>query len=76
MTRIIAFASALLMLPIFYGNAISVSDGSIPMVLTVILHDWRDTLFLTLFCYPAMLVAGHLIWLGCRAFNFAMRKLA
>ncbi len=76
MTRVIAFASALLLLPILYWNAVSITGDPSPDFLHVILRDWRGTLLLVICCYLMMFIAGHSTWFVCRAFNFVMRKLA
>ena len=76
MTRVIAFASALLLLPVLYWNAVSITGDPSPDFLHVILRDWRGTLLITVVGGLMMFAAGHMIWFVCRAFNFAMRKIA
>lgn len=72
MTRAIAFASALAVLPLIFfaydpfTRNVSVVQG--------VLHDPRGLLF-SLAAGVFLFVASHGVWLACRAFNFAMRKL-
>lgn len=73
MTRIIAFSSALLLLPLLYWDACEQTIG--PVTLSWVLHSPREILLATFIFYPLFFAAGHALWLACRAFNFAMRKL-
>ncbi len=77
MTRIIAFASLLLLLPLVYmdyqGMAYASTTAS---VFRQVAENPRELVFWLVLGYPLLIVSGHFVWLTCRAFNFVMRKLA
>ena len=74
MTRAIAFASALLLLPLLYADGYLTQNGN--TVLEALLHDPRGLMFDIVFGFGISFTLGHIGWLACRAFNRVMRALA
>jgi hypothetical protein len=77
MTRIIAFSSFLILLPVFYVDYWQMSlPHETLSTFTQIADNPRELILGLLIGYPLMFVSGHALWFACRAFNFVMRKLA
>jgi hypothetical protein len=74
MTRAIAFASFLLLLPLLYWDGYLTQNGN--TVLEALLHDPRGLVLDIVFGFGLSFIIGHIGWFVCRAFNFVMRKLA
>jgi len=76
MTRLIAFASALLLLPLVYWDYGNMAYPETTSIFQQIAESPRELVFWFLFGYPLMLAACQPEGVACRAFNFVMRKLA
>lgn len=77
MTRTIAFASALLMLPILYTDYLNMQQTGHPLsFFQQIYNDPSEAIWIVVLAYPLCFITGHIAWLMCRVFNFVMHKLA
>lgn len=76
MTRAIAFASFLLLIPITFWHCAIQVEGTARPLYDYVAQNPLLTLLGAAIIWVYLVVAGHAIWLTCRLYTSIMRHLA